>query len=148
MIAPGNKLALTDLQAVATTANGATSSMFDLTHFKDVSPMFLDLSSNNYGYRNCYAFLLTAGGLGYHAGDQVSLGTTLTFTVATVTASGAVLGLIVTGNSPIMPGGTLVSSPVWPYYNDPVPGTLTAVTGIGIGASITFSVQQVGPTAN
>ena len=148
MIAPGNKLALTDLQSVATTANGLSSSTFDLTSFFNVSPMFLDLSSNNYGYRDCHAFSLTAGGSGYHAGDQVKLGTTLTFTVVTVTASGAVLGLIVTGNSPIMPGGTLVSSPAWPAYNDPVPGTLSTVTGSGSGAAITFSVQQVGPTAN
>ena len=148
MIAPGNKLALTDLQAVATTANGATSSTFDLTHFKDVSPMFLDLSGNNYGYRNCHAFLLTAGGSGYHAGDQVKLGTTLTFTVVTVTASGAVLGLIVTGNSPIAPGGTGGSGGTWPSANDPSPGTLTTGSGSGSGAAITFSVQQVGPTAN
>jgi hypothetical protein len=150
MIAPGNKLALTDLQAVATTANGATSSTFDLTNFLNVSPMLLDLSGNNYGYRNCHAFLLTAGGSGYLAGDQVKLGTTLTFTVVTVTASGAVLGLIVTGNSPIAPGGTGGSGGTWPSANDPSPGTLTtgSGSGSGSGAAITFSVQQVGPTAN
>lgn len=148
-VAPGNNFKLTDLQALATQANAVSSTSFDLSTFYYVYPMFYDLSSSPYGYRICGAFALTARGSGYAVGDiVVSPGYTTYFEVGSVDITGAIIGLVTYTNSAFSPSGDLTTTPPFPSYTDPAPGALNTVTGSGTGATITFTVSQVGPSQN
>jgi hypothetical protein len=146
MMAPGKPFAYSDLAPLLALANSRASNSFNLAGFYDVDPMYNDPSGNKYGYRQCQGFALAAQGTGYAPGDVVTLlngsATVATFEVVMVTTTGAIIGLLVLTNPGFAPGGA--GSTI--TANDPAsPGALTG--GSGTGATITFTVAQVGPQA-
>ena len=136
-ITPGNNFKLSDLQDLAAQANSVSSVYYDLTNFYNVSPMGIDASDNNWGYRVLSAVTIDPDnpGTGYQVGDLVSAGYEDSFEVEAVNASGAVIVL-----RTINPG--------WGQYSDPSTLSVAMTGGNGSGLQISANFSQYGPRAS
>lgn len=148
MIAPGQRITSTELQAVADAANSLTSDKLDVSAFKDVIPMYLDGSSNKFGYCIASNIQIKNRGSGYKRGDVLlcdfvdGITHTLSFQleVVCVDVSGGLLG--------VRPTAFFEQD----YLFEGLSGEfdLTSVFGSpstsGTGGTAWFEFVQVGPT--
>ena len=110
MIAPGNKFVYGDLAPLVTAANAVSSTMFDLSQFYNVAPMYQGPTSynpptNNYGYRQMGSFAVVSPGHSFVVGDIVtSPGGCATFEVCAINASGGIMGMLIKSNVGYAPG--------------------------------------------
>jgi hypothetical protein len=152
MIAPGNKFVYGDLAPLVTAANAVSSTMFDLSQFYNVAPMYQGPTSynpptNNYGFRQLGGFAIVSPGHSFKVGDVVtSPGGCATFEVCSVNAGGGIMGMLIQSNVGYAPGTDATTA--WETINDPTLNSLSPLTGgSGSGATLTWTVGQVGPTA-